>query len=150
MSETSCACEQHSSVDMYVNCGMLVEAQHVLNDLPCTFWNGLVIGYSKHMHGEEAPSCFEQVQLMSWFVFTFSHLCCVLKICGRIRVACKDQESHNELVPDGLLEIDLDMPLFTLQLCKRLELARNVARDNKKTLIMPRHIEFALGMMRSL
>ena len=52
---------QHVLEDMYVNCGMLVETQHVLNDLPCTFWNGLVIGYSKHMHGEEAPSCFEQV-----------------------------------------------------------------------------------------
>eukprot|EP00250_Pteridium_aquilinum_P029605 c39806_g1_i1 orf=1-201(-) len=66
---------------MYAKCGMLTKSQEVFDKLlvqDVVSWTVLIAGYAQHGHGDDAISCFEQMQLMGFSpdAVTFA---CVLK-----------------------------------------------------------------------
>ncbi|KAI5065698.1 hypothetical protein GOP47_0020393 [Adiantum capillus-veneris] len=98
-----------SLVDMYVKCGMLVEAQEVFDKLPCrdvVCWTALIVGYTHYGHGEESLECFEQMQHEGISPDPVS-LICILKACSSIGATMKAQEIHLEIERRGLLGRDL-------------------------------------------
>ncbi|KAH7277277.1 hypothetical protein KP509_39G043600 [Ceratopteris richardii] len=95
-----------SLVDMYVKCGMLVEAQEVFNKLPrqdVVCWTALIVGYTHYGHGEEALEYFEQMQNEGIFADQVS-LICILKACSIIGATRMAQEIHLDIEKRGLFE----------------------------------------------
>ncbi|KAI5058915.1 hypothetical protein GOP47_0027085 [Adiantum capillus-veneris] len=99
----------NSVIDMYAKCGLLEKAQEVFDKLAIrdvVSWNSLIAGYSQHGLGEQALSCFEQMQVagLSADAITFV---CILKACGSIGRADKGQEVHIEIEKAKWLEKDV-------------------------------------------
>eukprot|EP00250_Pteridium_aquilinum_P017803 c23789_g13_i2 orf=2-505(+) len=93
---------------MYANCGMLVEAQDVFDELPSwdiVAWTALITGYAQHDYGDQALTCFELMQLggFSPNAFTFAG---ILKACGSVGASARGQEIHAKVLREGLLERD--------------------------------------------
>ena len=92
-------------VDMYAKCGLLCEAQHVLQGLSSRdtiSWSALITGYAQEGHGHEALNCFEGMQNegLSPNAITFI---CLLKACGSIGAIDKGKQIHAEIKMKGLL-----------------------------------------------
>ena len=95
-------------VDMYAKCGMLEKAQGVFDKLPAhnvVTWNALISGYTQHGLGDEALTCFSQMQQKGLSPNTVTFLC-ILNACGSIGAAEKGEEIHTEVSRQGLLEKD--------------------------------------------
>lgn len=95
-------------VDMYAKFGLLTHAQKVFDTLSvrdAISWNVLLTGYAEHGHGEEALSCFEQMQLENISPNCVSFVC-ALKACGSLGAIDKGQELHGMIESKGL-ETDL-------------------------------------------
>lgn len=93
-------------VDMYAKCGSLNKAREVFDVLPIrdvVSWTALISGYAQHDHGEDALSCFEQMQrcCVPLDVVTFVSS---LKACGSVVAADKGEEIHAEITRRGILE----------------------------------------------
>ena len=93
-------------IDMYAKCGMLAQAQQLLEELPdrqLVSWNALISGYAQHGHGHEAWNCFTQMQSegLCPSVVTFV---CILKACGSVNGIDKGRQIHNMIVGTCLLE----------------------------------------------
>ncbi|KAH7284514.1 hypothetical protein KP509_34G057600 [Ceratopteris richardii] len=93
-------------VDMYVRCGALDRAHHVLEELPTrdvVSWSSLIAGYAQQGKGQDAVYCFLQMQKegLSPNAVTFTSL---LKACGYIGAADLGEQIHDEIVRLHLLK----------------------------------------------
>ncbi|KAI5067725.1 hypothetical protein GOP47_0018253 [Adiantum capillus-veneris] len=103
-------------VDMYAKCDVLEKAQAVFDDLSVrdiVSWTGLIAGYALHGHGEEALTCFEQMQ-SGGFSPDAVAFACGLKACAIIGAASKGQELHADMVKKGFLEEDIVLSVTLL------------------------------------
>ena len=96
-------------VDMYVKCGMLTEAQQMLESLPIrdiVSWNALIVGYAQLGLGYKVWNCFQYIQNegLSPNVVTYV---CILQCCGCICDHKKGEEIHEEIMNKGFLEKDV-------------------------------------------
>lgn len=94
----------NSLVAMYAECGSLLEAQTVFDELPVRdliSWTALIRGYADHGFSEEALNCLHQMQLEDISADLVAHVCC-LKACGAIGAIDKGKEIHSEIVKKGL------------------------------------------------
>lgn len=93
-----------SLVDMYAKCGLLVEAQEVLNRVPgrdVVSWTAIMAGYAERGQGEDVLDCFNHMKNegISPDAHAFS---CSLKACGSIEAIDKGRELHGEIAGKGL------------------------------------------------
>ncbi|KAI5057915.1 hypothetical protein GOP47_0027930 [Adiantum capillus-veneris] len=93
-------------VDMYAKCGVLPKAQEVFDELTArdvVTWNALISGYAQNGHGDEALSCFSQMQNegVSPSEVTFIS---ALNACGILGATRKGEEIHLEVEREGLLK----------------------------------------------
>lgn len=91
-------------LNMYVKCGLLVEAQDLFNDMPfrdVITWTTLISGYAEHGFGKEALDCFDTMQAhdIPPDAGTFA---CSLKGCTTLHAIGKGLEIHAEIVKEGL------------------------------------------------
>ena len=123
-----------SLVNLYAKCGALDRAKaifsHLLHrDVIC--WNGLISGYARHGHREEALSCFHQMQHESLCpnVVTFV---CMLKACGSVGAISKGKQIHDEVVRRGLLQNDIMLATALIDMyckCGMLEKAHVLLKE---------------------
>ncbi|KAI5082473.1 hypothetical protein GOP47_0002216 [Adiantum capillus-veneris] len=86
-------------VDMYVKCGALPKAQKVVDELSfhdTITWNTLIAGYVQQDQGEQALSCFKQMQLEGFSPDTMTFTC-VLKACGSLKEIDKGEKIYDEI-----------------------------------------------------
>ncbi|MCO5577721.1 hypothetical protein L7F22_031553 [Adiantum nelumboides] len=118
-------------VDMYAKCGALAKAQEVLEDLPSrsvVSWSALIAGYAQHGQGEQALSCFDQMQYegISPDRVTFIS---ILKACGSIKAFDKGSHIYNRIIQLGLLKSDVMLGTAVVDMyvkCCALAKAREV------------------------
>ncbi|KAI5079216.1 hypothetical protein GOP47_0006887 [Adiantum capillus-veneris] len=96
-------------INMYAKCGALAKAHEVFDALPLrniVSWNALISGYAQHGHGQQALTCFEQLELegLSPNAVTFSS---ILKACSNIGAIKEGQKVHCQILRDGLVEKDI-------------------------------------------
>ncbi|KAI5067676.1 hypothetical protein GOP47_0018204 [Adiantum capillus-veneris] len=87
-------------VDMYAKCGSHLEAYAVLKKLSVqdvVAWNALIAGYVEYELGQEALTCFEQMQDGDVPVDAFTAVC-VLKACGDTGASDKGFDVHTEII----------------------------------------------------
>lgn len=95
-------------VDMYANCGMLMEAKEVFDDLEMrdvVSWTALITGYAQHGHGHQALACFKEMQEEGLSPNTITYAG-TLRACGSINDSAKGQDLHAQALKEGLLERD--------------------------------------------
>ncbi|MCO5595894.1 hypothetical protein L7F22_049945 [Adiantum nelumboides] len=98
-------------VDMYAKCGVLRQAEIVLENLPsCNVisWNALLLGYVQNGQGQQALHCFEHMQHEGICPDVVTYLC-ILKACAMIGAIDKGKQIHDEIIPQGLLENDVGL-----------------------------------------
>ena len=93
-------------IHMYCKCGVLSEAQKVLEKLhfrDVVTWSALISGYAQHGQGHIALDCFEKMQKEGIHPdeITFS---CILKACGITGALNKGEIIHEEIARRGFLE----------------------------------------------
>ncbi|KAH7316232.1 hypothetical protein KP509_21G084300 [Ceratopteris richardii] len=93
-------------IDMYAKCGFLAKAHAVLNELhvrDVVSWSTMIAGYVDHGKGEQALSCFRQMQEDGCTpnAITYTSL---LKACGITHDVHMGLKLHDEVVNQGLLE----------------------------------------------
>jgi pentatricopeptide repeat protein len=93
-------------INMYAKCGLLAQAQKVLEELPIrdvVTWSALIVGYAQHGHGHEALNCFERMKREGFSpnAVTFTG---ILKACSKEEFIRKGEEMHEEIVGKGLME----------------------------------------------
>ncbi|MCO5583234.1 hypothetical protein L7F22_037142 [Adiantum nelumboides] len=93
-------------VDMYANCGLLREAQRLLDKVPArnvVVWTALITGYTEHGLSLEAIKCFEKMTLdgISPNAITYA---CTLKVCGNLSALHRGEEVHSRVVKVGLID----------------------------------------------
>lgn len=96
-------------VDMYVKCGKLAKAQEAFNEIPTrnvASWTALIDGYAERGLGNEALSCYKQMQDEDLSPNAVTYVC-ILKACGNIGALEKGEEIHAEVRRQGLLRKDI-------------------------------------------
>ena len=93
-------------VDMYAKCGLLDNAQNVLEELPVRnviSWSALIAGYAQAGQGNEAIDCFDR---MRWEGISPNEVTfvCILKACGNVGAIEKGKQIHDEIIERDLLE----------------------------------------------
>ena len=88
---------------MYLKFGVLDKVQKVFNELPIRdiiSWNSLVVGYAHHGHGQEAFTCFKQMQKrgLSRDEVTYA---CILRGCGSMRALDKRQDVLTQILKEN-------------------------------------------------
>ncbi|KAI5081355.1 hypothetical protein GOP47_0004538 [Adiantum capillus-veneris] len=96
-------------IDMYAKCGVLEKAQKVLEELPVrnvVSWSALIAGYAQQGQGQEALSCFQQMQRegISPNAITYT---CILKACGIMQNTDTGMRIHDDIFRQGLLKKDV-------------------------------------------
>lgn len=92
-------------VDMYAKFGALTKAQQILEEMPSrnvVSWSALIAGYAQEGQGEQALSCFKQMQRegLSPNAITFAS---ILKACGSIGDIERGEQIYDEVARQGLL-----------------------------------------------
>ncbi|KAH7365366.1 hypothetical protein KP509_18G023200 [Ceratopteris richardii] len=98
-------------VDMYVKCGALVKATHVLNALPTrsvATWNVIITGYIEAGQCDQAVFYFDLMQKKGFCPNAITYTC-ILKVCGVMRDVEKGKMIHNKIQEQGWL--DYHVPL---------------------------------------
>ena len=93
-------------LDLYANCGRLLEARDVLDKLRCrdvVSWTALISGYTKYGHCKEALESFRKMNSEGISANAVSFLC-ILKACASANATREGQEIHAEIEKKGLLE----------------------------------------------
>lgn len=93
-------------ISMYAKCGALDKAQEVFDELPIrnlVSWNALITGYAQNRNGEDAFTCFQQMQLGGFSPDEVTFVC-MLKACGSIQALERGQEIHAQIVREKLLQ----------------------------------------------
>ncbi|MCO5583491.1 hypothetical protein L7F22_037402 [Adiantum nelumboides] len=90
---------------MYVKCGLLAEAHHVLDDNLSTtsvaWWNTLILGYAEYSMAEQVLVCLKRMQFNG--VDPNEITCvCGLKACGDLGDVRKGAELYAYIVSEGL------------------------------------------------
>ncbi|KAI5084976.1 hypothetical protein GOP47_0001145 [Adiantum capillus-veneris] len=96
-------------VNMYAKCGALMQAQHVLENLPSrdiVSWSALIAGYAYNGQCQQALACVDLMQRegIAPNAVTFVG---ILKACAIVGAIDKGKELHDEISRNGLLEHDL-------------------------------------------
>lgn len=118
-------------IDMYAKCGLLDEAQEVLNRLPnrdAISWGALIAGYVLHDHFEEAVGFFEEMQHEGYSPDACTYVS-VFKACGSIGALEKGRKVHFQIVGDDLVEIDVVVASGVIDMyakCGMLQEAKDV------------------------
>lgn len=104
-------------VDMYANCGSILDAKEVFEELPVRdvfSWTALIAGYTEHGSDKEALVCYEQMQLngVSPDIVT---MVCSLQACGNLGDVDRVREMHVELAKKGF-EQDLSVGNHLVQM----------------------------------
>ncbi|KAI5059673.1 hypothetical protein GOP47_0025992 [Adiantum capillus-veneris] len=95
-------------VNMYVDCGMLLEAQ-VVSDTSAhdeVSWNALISGFTVHLHGDGALQCYEQMQQEGFSLNNVTFVS-VLRACASIGATFEGQKIHARIAGVGSLEKDM-------------------------------------------
>lgn len=118
-------------IGMYAKCGLYVKAREVFNEMPkrdVISWNALISGYLLHGHGEEALSCFEQMDNEGIYPDTIT-FASIFKACGSVGALDKGQMLHARVLREGLLEKDAVVAnslVYMYVKCGLLERAKDV------------------------
>ncbi|KAH7281174.1 hypothetical protein KP509_36G033700 [Ceratopteris richardii] len=96
----------NSLLDMYMKCGLLMEAQNLFDMLSSRnviTWTSLIAGYVQNNHGDAALKSFQSMQDsgVTPNAFTFSS---VLKACASLKNFTIGMEVHAKMEQEGLLE----------------------------------------------
>jgi pentatricopeptide repeat protein len=118
-----------SLIDMYAKCGMLAEAQEILeeHDQSIVSWNALMTGYSEQGHAEEVLRLCEKMCAKGLPLDVTSFICC-LKACASIGAKCVGNEIHTEICKRGY-DGDLSIGSMLVDMhakCSSLEEAEHV------------------------
>ncbi|KAI5075032.1 hypothetical protein GOP47_0010993 [Adiantum capillus-veneris] len=121
-------------VDMYVKCGALLKAHRVLKELPSrdvVSWNTLISGYAQNGQGEQALTCFEQMQEedLTPNEVTFT---CILKVCGMLEASKKGEWIHDQISKQGLLRDNITLATALIDMyakCGALAKAKQVLEE---------------------
>ena len=121
-------------IHMYCKCGVLSEAQKVLEKLQfrdVVTWSALISGYAQHGQGHIALHCFEKMQKEGIHPdeITFS---CILKACGITGALNKGEIIHEEIARRGFLEKNIVLGNALVDMyakCGNLEKAQKVLED---------------------
>ena len=92
-------------IDMYVKCGLILEAQDVFDKLPVrdvVTWNAIISGYVQQGRGEEALICFTCMQEEGFSPDVIT-LTCIVKACGSTGAIEKGKQIHDDIISKGLL-----------------------------------------------
>ncbi|KAH7373079.1 hypothetical protein KP509_17G036100 [Ceratopteris richardii] len=90
-------------MDMYVNCGALLEAERVLKSLNVqntSSWNVLISGYIQQNKGYDALNCYKRMQIGALPPDVVTYLG-ALKACGNINAVDEGKHIHNEMSIKG-------------------------------------------------
>ena len=95
-----------SIINTYAKCGLLKDAQYVINNLPLrdvVSWTALIDGYGQHGLGNDALTCFGRMQDegISADAITYA---CVLKACSSTGSRKLGETIHVEVKKKRLLE----------------------------------------------
>ncbi|KAI5064650.1 hypothetical protein GOP47_0021320 [Adiantum capillus-veneris] len=93
-------------VYMYGKCGLLMEAQYVLDKVPSrnvSLWTCLIGAYADHGHARKALDCMKRMKLDGLLPNSVSFIC-ILKACGDIRASHECLRIHCEIVKLGFEE----------------------------------------------
>jgi pentatricopeptide repeat protein len=88
-------------IDMYASSSLLMEAQHVFDNLlvkTLVSWNSLIAGYVENGQGETALDLFYHMVMVA----DATTFVCTLKACGNDSALYKGQEIHIQLVKQGI------------------------------------------------
>ena len=99
----------NSLIDMYGKCGLLAEAEDILNKFPSRnifSWAALMGGYSKHKLDLKVINCFQKL-CSDGIVPNVATSICSLKACGSVQAMRKGGEIHALIGKTGFLEQDL-------------------------------------------
>lgn len=93
-----------SLIAMYINCGSVIDAKEVFDELPVRdvfSWTSLISGYTEHGFNEDALVCYEQMRqnAVSPDIVT---MVCSLQACGNLGGVDRVREMHAELLKKGL------------------------------------------------
>eukprot|EP00250_Pteridium_aquilinum_P015691 c22700_g8_i1 orf=586-2457(+) len=96
-----------SLVGFYAQCGLLIEAREVFNELSArdvVAWNALMAGYAEHGLGEDALKLLDEMQheAISFDALTYVSS---LKACSIVGAIAKGLELHSSIVK-GVCELD--------------------------------------------
>ncbi|KAH7279397.1 hypothetical protein KP509_37G017700 [Ceratopteris richardii] len=123
-----------SLVDMYVKCGLLVEAQQAfekISNRSCEIWNALIGGYIEHERNEAAIECCKKMQLEGVYPDPITYMS-MLRACRGIGSINNGMEVHSEIVRTGLLTRHPALCNSLLELyakCGMLELTQEVFNE---------------------
>jgi pentatricopeptide repeat protein len=117
-------------IDMYAKCGRLSDAHDVLNKLPIrdvVSWNALLAGYADQDHGDEAISCYWQMQneKISPDMLTFAS---GLKACTSLVAMETGMELHAEIDRNGLLKEDVVLGSILVDMYAKFGLLQRAVR----------------------
>ncbi|KAI5073952.1 hypothetical protein GOP47_0011965 [Adiantum capillus-veneris] len=96
-------------VDMYAKCGAFSRAQQVLDEMPVrdvVSWNALIAGYAQQEQGKEALDCLQRLRSECFNPNAITYTC-ILKACGITQDVDRGKQIHDEIVRQGLLEVDV-------------------------------------------
>ena len=98
-----------SIINTYAKCGLLKDAQYVINNLPLrdvVSWTALISGYVQEGKGYEALKCFQQMQGEGVFPNSVTFIF-ILKACGSIGAIDMGKEIHAQITKEGLVQKDI-------------------------------------------
>ncbi|KAI5078034.1 hypothetical protein GOP47_0007858 [Adiantum capillus-veneris] len=98
-------------VDMYANCGLLREAQDLLDGLPARnviVWTALITGYAEHGLSFEALESFERM-ILDGILPNIITYACTLKVCGNLSALYKGEEVHSRVTKEGLIDFHAEV-----------------------------------------
>ncbi|KAI5060747.1 hypothetical protein GOP47_0025167 [Adiantum capillus-veneris] len=90
-------------IDFYVNCGLLLEAQEVFEQLPVkdvVSWNALITGFAEQGDAEMTLHCLKKMELEGISPSSTTFLCS-LKACGSLCTLFLVQELHMRAIKTG-------------------------------------------------
>ncbi|MCO5592084.1 hypothetical protein L7F22_046078 [Adiantum nelumboides] len=93
-------------VDMYVKCGVLLEAQNAFDELTIrdvVSWTALIAGYAQQGQGKEALGCFQRMLSENFSPNAITYVC-ILRACGIMQDVDVGKQIHDEIVHQGLLK----------------------------------------------
>ncbi|KAJ7532329.1 hypothetical protein O6H91_14G082900 [Diphasiastrum complanatum] len=91
-------------VDMYSNCGSLVDARHVFNKFPArdvVLWNVMIAGYAKHGDSKEALNLFREMKSDHIQPDSVTYVC-ILQACASIPDIDEGKLIHTQVIERGL------------------------------------------------
>ncbi|KAH7366086.1 hypothetical protein KP509_18G062800 [Ceratopteris richardii] len=118
-------------INLYAKCGTLAIAREVFDTLPkrdVVSWNVLIAGYAQHRYGQNALTCFNQMQLEGIFPDATTFVC-GLKACGLLQDVGAGQRLHIDIARQGASKTDVEISNALIDMyskCGELTMAQEV------------------------